>query len=819
MIEDSELRDLFQIESEEHLQIIEKGLLELEKNPNDLETLHLIFREAHSMKGASRMLGLSDIESISHLFEDMLGKASRGEFMITSDLIDTFYYALDATRKMVGESVSGELSGVDVVDVLDRLLAVKPPEGKSSSVRAEEKSERTETAEPKQEKITFPAEPVKVQVKETSAAEKMIPEKISQEMPAEIKPAVNESVSAEENARKTEKTEIDRIIESKKSSIVGLPQKSEENREEKKKTDTMRVDPAKLDSLMIQASELVVTKNRITNRIREINEVSYYLEELQRFLSESQKLFSALGKGGQNESQKTFILSQLSELNGRQCEKVGSLVSSVNILRKNMGIDISRLGFSTMKTERSIYNIRMLPLSTVFSLFHRTVRDMNRETGKNVNLIIEGGETTVDKQILEELKDPLMHLVRNAIDHGIEKPEDRISAGKPESAELKITGKGFSDTVIIEIKDDGKGIDLESVKRKAEEKGLFTHDELNAMDRKKLFSIIFMHGFSTRNTVTDLSGRGVGMDVVKSFVEKFKGDIETESEIGKGCRFRIRLPIKFSTTNILITSLGGQKFGFPTDFVVLTRTVQPKNIFQLEGKSAVLIENEPVYLANLSDYLERPEFHSKQIVSSFPCVVLNVDGTKAAVIVDSVIEKNEVILKPFDGILKRVRNVTGAAILDSGEVCIVVNPRDIIDSIFRNSFTVQPTAEKKVPKIKKVLVADDSLTTRVQLKRILENEGIEVSLAVDGLDAWNLISNEDFNCVLSDMEMPNMDGLDLVRKVRDSKYRSLPVIILTSIGSDEKIKETLDAGADAYLVKSKFDRKDLLGVIEKYFNE
>lgn len=818
MIEDSELRDLFQIESEEHLQIIEKGLLELEKNPNDLETLHLIFREAHSMKGASRMLGLSDIESISHLFEDMLGRASRGEFVINSALIDTFYYALDATRKMVEESVTGNVSGVDVVDVLDRLLAVKPPEGRSSSVKSEEKV-YTDTKAPEKTQEIKPvvSEPVKEEIIKISSVEKILPEKKSEEVHSEVKPpSVQESVSREEL---TEKTEIDRIIESKKSSIVGLPQKGEESREEKKKTDTMRVDPAKLDSLMIQASELVVTKNRITNRIREINEVSYYLEELQRFLSESQKLFSTLGKGVQNESQKTFIISQLSELNGRQCEKVGSLVSTINVLRKNMGIDISRLGFSTMKTERSIYNIRMLPLSTVFTLFHRTVRDMNRETGKNVNLIIEGGETTVDKQILEELKDPLMHLVRNAIDHGIEKPEDRVSAGKSESAELRITGKGYSDTVIIEIRDDGKGIDLESVKRKAAEKGLFTYDELNLMDRKKLFSIIFMHGFSTRNTVTDLSGRGVGMDVVKNFVEKFKGDIETESEPGKGCRFRIRLPIKFSTTNILITSLSGQKFGFPTDFVVLTRTVQPKNIFQLEGKSAVLIENEPVYLANLSDYLERPEFQARQIVSSFPCVVLNVDGTKAAVIVESVIEKNEVILKPFDGILKRVRNVTGAAILDSGEVCIVVNPRDLIDSIFRKSFAVHSSEEKKVPRIKRILVADDSLTTRVQLKRILENEGMEVSLAVDGLDAWNLISTEDFTCVLSDMEMPNMDGIDLVRKVKESKYRSLPIVILTSIGSEEKIKETLDAGADAYLVKSKFDRKDLLGVIEKYFNE
>ncbi|HMW05846.1 MAG TPA: hybrid sensor histidine kinase/response regulator [Leptospiraceae bacterium] len=816
MIEDQELRDLFQIESEEHIQVIEKCLLSLEKNPQDYDMLHLIFREAHSMKGASRMLGISDIESIAHILEEVLGKASRGEVQITSNHIDIYYEGLDAIKKLVNEAVTGESSGIDVVTVLDRLLESKnnfapvtdSKGGKPQVITTIEKKE-TQESKPKEEIIQTPEKEIK--------SEEKIEEKPKLETPPNsvIKP----------NPPKEEpiNSDIDKIIESKKASVVDTPSAKKEIETDKnkqqvdsKKTDTMRVDSSKLDALMIQTGELIVTKNRILNRVKEVGDAYYSYEELYRTVQETRNILSNFINQNDLSPKHKFFLNQLQEINTKQTEKLEILEENISQLRKNLSNDTTRLSMTSMKIERRIYNLRMLSLSNVFSLFHRTIRDLSRETGKNVQLEIIGGETTIDKQILEEIKDPLMHILRNAVDHGIEAKEERIKNGKPELATITLFGKSHSDTVVIEIKDDGKGLDVEKIKNKALEKGLYSQEELNQMDQKRIFSIIFQHGFSTQSAVSNLSGRGVGMDVVKNFVEKFKGDIETESELGKGTTFRIKLPIKFSTTHILIISVGNQKFGFPTENIVLSKTIHPKDIFILEGRSTVIIEKQPVHLVQLSQYLEISQIKPKKLNAPTPCLFIQSDGMRLALAVDAVIEKNEVIIKSFDGILKKVRNVSGATILDSGEICIVLNPKELMKTITKTNMTVAvETLEIESKKIH-ALVVDDSLTTRVQIKRILESEGYIVEVGIDGEDGWTKLKSGNFDLVVTDMEMPKLNGLEFTKRIKNSNtYAETPVIILTSLGSEENIKQGMDAGADAYLVKTKFDRKDLLQIVKR----
>lgn len=824
MIEDQELRELFQIESEEHIQVIEKCLLTLEKNPEDYDTLHLIFREAHSMKGASRMLGISDIESIAHIFEEVLGKASRGEFKITSKQIDVYYEGIDAIKKLVNEAVTGEESDVDVILVLDKLLESKNDvisNGIEKNEIISKKVLKEETNKP--EEIIDPIKPIEVS-----------PEVIKSEANEKIKtePAISNPISEvietplpSKHLPTEIKPEIDKIIESKKASVVDTPSKKISESESQKpissdpkKVDTMRVDPSKLDALMIQTGELIVTKNRILNRVKEVSDINYSYEELARTLQETKNLLSNFSKQTDLTTKQKFFITQLQDLSNKESIKLDILEGNIHKLKKNLGNDTTRLSQTSVKIERRIYNLRMLPLSSVFNLFHRTVRDLSRETGKNVQLITLGGETTVDKQILEDLKDPLMHIIRNAVDHGIEDKNNRLKSGKEELSTITLSGKSQSDTIIIEIRDDGKGLDLEKIKSKAIEKGLYTADELNNMDKKRIYSIIFQHGFSTQTNVSNLSGRGVGMDVVKSFVEKFKGDIETESELGIGTSFRLKLPIKFSTTHVLIIAVGNQKFGFPTDNVILSKTIHPKDIFILEGQATVVIENEPVRLVHLANYLEISQVKTKAILSPTACLFIQSDGVKLAIAIDAVIEKQEVIVKVFEGILKRVRNVSGATILDSGEICIVLNPKDLVKTILHKNISVIveeiPTTETV---LKKILVVDDSLTTRVQIKRILETEGFSVDLGVDGEDGWNKLSSGEYGLVVSDMEMPKMNGLEFTKKIKDStKLKNTPVIILTSLGSEENIKQGMDAGADAYLIKTKFDRKDLLQIIKRF---
>lgn len=815
MIEDQELRELFQVESEEHIQVIEKCLLTLEKNPHDYDILHLIFREAHSMKGASRMLGLSDIESIAHIFEEVLGKASRGEFQITPAQIDIYYAGIDAIKKLVNEAVTGEESDVDVISVLDKLLEsknaisqkIETNETKSNGIVLEKKErEENKTANPKQQ---IKSEPVE-------AVTPIIPQVKTEEIPKE------ETLSPSIQPKQETKKEIDKIIESKKASVVDTPSKKEVDTDknkpapDQKKVDTMRVDPAKLDALMVQTGELIVTKNRILNRVKEVGDAYYSYEELLRTVQETRNLLSNFAKQNDLTPKHKFFLTQLQELSTKETSKLEALEENINRLKKNLSNDTTRLSLTSMKIERRIYNLRMLSLSSVFSLFHRTVRDLSRETGKNVQLVIVGGETTVDKQILEELKDPLMHIIRNAVDHGIEDKEVRIQNDKQELATITLFGKSQSDTVLIEIKDDGKGLDLEKIKAKAEEKGLYSKDELGRMDNKKIYSIIFQHGFSTQTNVSNLSGRGVGMDVVKSFVEKFKGDIETESELGKGTTFRIKLPIKFSTTHVLIISVGNQKFGFPTDNVILSKTIHPKDIFLLEGQSTVVIEKQPVHLFQLANYLEISQIKAKKITSPTPCLFIQSDGIKLALAVDSVIEKNEVIIKSFDGILKKVRNVSGATILDSGEICIILSPKELVKTITKNNISIVVEDLPLATKTSRILVVDDSLTTRVQIKRILETEGFDVEIGIDGEDGWSKMNAEKFSLVVTDMEMPKLNGLEFTKRIKASeRLKDTPVIMLTSLGSEENIQQGMDAGADAYLVKTKFDRKDLLQIIKR----
>jgi two-component system, chemotaxis family, sensor kinase CheA len=388
MIEDEELRELFRIESEEHIQIIEKGLLDLEKNPKDYETLHLIFREAHSMKGASRMLGISDIESIAHIFEEVLGKASRGEFEITGSFIDTYYEALDAMKNLVSEAVTGEKTDVDVVAILDKLLSNKPDESNVSSATM---ISRTKEAPPTQVESTSTPSIVNVTPTPVTAPvsqpldvkPEIIPEKESSVIQIEEPKKVSET--------KQELSEIDKIIESKKASIVNSPPtvaKKEDPKDKKnteqKKMDTMRVEPAKLDSLMVQSGELIVTKNRISNRVKEAGEIQYIYEETIRTILEGTKILTQIDKDSTLSPKIRFIVSQFMEVYQKQSLKFELLGQSIKDLKKVLTHDVTRLSMTALKIERSIYNIRMLSLNNVFTLFHRTIRDLGRETGKNL---------------------------------------------------------------------------------------------------------------------------------------------------------------------------------------------------------------------------------------------------------------------------------------------------------------------------------------------------------------------------------------------------------------------------------------------------
>jgi two-component system, chemotaxis family, sensor kinase CheA len=722
MIEDEKLRELFKAESEEHLQHLDDALLRLEKTPADLALLEEAFREAHSLKGAARMLGLNGIETPAHGLEDKLNAARHGTQPLSAGTLARMSAEVTEIRRLAQEAV-----------------AVGTTQGTGA---------RSEPA---------PMAPV-----------------AGTALAAAATPAGASTAQAQAEAAAPAPSAPFRI-------------------------ESVRVDTRKLDALMTHAGELTVTRTRVARRLADIDALIDQSEEWVRREAARRPGPGAAGAGG--------ALEQLRAPLAR--------------LRAGFAEDSTRLDYIAGELESGIRLARLLPLDNVFRLFPRLVHDLGRDQGKEVALAIEGEETNADKRILEEIKDPLMHMLRNAVDHGIEPPQAREQAGKAPTGTVRIKASQIAGSVVIEVSDDGRGLDEEAIKRAALKRGLASDDALAEMSPAQVQSLIFAPGMSTASFLTDVSGRGVGMGVVRANVERLNGSIEIESAPGKGTSIRILLPVTLTTVRVLIVGVNGHPYGLPAECVQVLKTVAAEQVFAVEGRDAILHQGRPVSVARLADLLELPqpaEFGKACAApAASPCVVLLQSGEAFGVLVDALLDEQEVVLKPQSALLERVRNVAGATILDSGEICMVLNAQDLLASIRKGAAPAAPpeTVEAAARK-KAILLAEDSITTRTQEVRILENAGYEVVAAADGLEAWNRLATRAFDAVVTDIIMPNLDGLGLAERIRrEPRYAELPIILVTSLASDEDKRRGLEAGANAYLTKPAFDQKLLLDCLER----
>ena len=501
----------------------------------------------------------------------------------------------------------------------------------------------------------------------------------------------------------------------------------------------------------------------------------------------------------------------------RRMEAIQRMGGILEELKSAVGEDGSKLALIASELEDGVRSVRLLPLSTLFSLFPRMVRDLARSQSKSIDLIVEGGETTADKRIIEEMKDPLMHMIRNAVDHGIETPEAREEAGKPPTAVILLKASQTASSIVIEIRDDGRGLDTQAIQKTAVRKKLRREEELAGMETAQIHSLIFAPGFSTSTFISDVSGRGVGLDVVRANVERLKGIIRVASMPGRGCAFTIQLPVTIATTRVLIVETRGVSYAVPVEFVKTTRRVHREEIFTLDGRGAMMLFDKPVSVARLSTVLELPEQQIDAEAHATPCIVVTVGDESLALLVDTVADEQEIVLKRQSRLLKRVRNISGATILGTGRVCMVLNAVDLIKSSGkRGRSIVSDVGPAEEERKKVILLAEDSITTRTQMKRILESAGYEVTAAVDGLDAFNKLGGNDFDAVVSDVQMPNLDGLSLAAKIRqDPRYREVPIILVTSLSSDDDKKAGIEAGANAYIPKPTFDQNVLLDTLRR----
>ena len=851
MIEDVELAALFKAECEEHLQMLDEGLLCLENGACDAAQSEQLFRAAHSLKGTARMLGVGGVEVVAHRFEDALALVRRAPQALAPDAADRLSNALQAMRLLVQEAASGEVANVDLSAVLanlDALDAPSSPAPRVELVRANDLDSPTfaasehaiplpgamppapETASSTRASSTKreDANPLASEPELASRSEKQFEKSLTKEETPDWKraqaplrvptaglaPSSNQSsfpnaalvVDETPAAVSSMKTVPDAALTKDVAvSTVAAPFQIE----------TMRVEPARLDALTTLAGELIVTTTRLSRGLAEVGALADLLEEWSKDAPgrlSARRLSASVQAGASLEEWERFCARR-----DAQMEHIEVLLAE---LHRATADDGARLRAVSQELAEGIRNVRLLPLSTIFSLFGRMVRDQARESDKEVRLIIEGGETTADKRVLEELKDPLMHIVRNAVDHGIETPEAREQAGKPRAATLTIRAYRTAINVVVEIIDDGRGLDEVAIARVAKARRVASDDELGAMSREEIQRLILKPGFSTAPLVTDLSGRGVGLDVVATNVERLKGSLHLESKPGAGCTFRLRLPISVATTRVLLARVAGHTYALPVEAVEGMRLVAPDEIFTIKGRQTIRIDGRPVSVAHARDVLEVKTASSTNAENPRlrPCVILASGDERLGLFVDELTDEQEIILKPLGAMLKRVRNVAGATILGTGEVCMVLHPADILKSVrVRGTFSPMPELESAAvvaPKL--ILLVDDSITTRTQEKRILEAAGYEVVVAVDGSDAWGKIATRAFDAIVSDVEMPNMNGLELTTRIRgDAKYKEIPIILVTSLASDADRARGAEAGANAYITKGSFDQKVLIETVRR----
>ncbi len=758
MINDPELRDIFKVESNERLENMDNGLLALEKNPEDAETLKGMFREAHSLKGSSRMLGEDRLEKVAHVFEDLLGMAAKGEIQFTSEIVDELFAGVSGMRKLADEVVENvEKSQVDVEALVNALKALCQTGKASSGIDLD---------------MGAPAQGLKTPLKTDPGPEENLPGKQPEEAPSAPENQAPAEPPPQKKPAKTDKAEPAYRV------------------------DTIRVDTQKLDRLINQTGELAVIRTRLRQRLQDAGNLMDLWQDLERAL---------------------YHFSHLPGLSQAIHDLPAELAQMIQAMQQNLYEDNTELELVARDLEDGVRHLRLLPLSTIFNLFPRMVRDLTRSLDRTVALQITGADTTVDKHILEQIKSPLTHMVRNAVHHGLESPKTRAENKKDPTGVLHLNAFKTATHVIIEVRDDGRGIDLDAVRAKAVANNLLRADEAKEADKNLLLSLIFKSGFTTSKMITNISGRGVGLDVVASEVSQLKGTIEVDTTPGKGCCFTIQLPISLTTSKVFIIRVQDRQFGIPVDFVKQVRQIKKEDVFNDNGRAAINMDQSPVSIVPLASLLEIGAPHP----GYGPCLILKSGPDRIGILVDEIEDELEVVVKPHGNLLKQVRNISGSTILGTGNVCTVLDPPDLVSTAYTLGSTGliardEEKIEEQERAARHVLLVEDSITTRTQEKRILESAGFEVTTAVDGLDGWTKLSNRFYDAVVSDIEMPNLDGLNLTRRIREhEQFQTLPVILVTSLSKDEDRRKGLEVGANAYISKPSFDQSTLIDTLER----
>ncbi len=877
----SSIVEFFIVEAGEHVQSLNNGLLSLERDPSNRSIIDELFRAAHTLKGSAAMMGFQGISDVAHKAEDMLGQFRSGSMPIVKATLNFLFDTVDAVKIMV-DNVSSkrpedpllvESIAQSYKDVIESLRA--GAEASASAVvpapTPPPKQEAKPSASPPSLAAPKPAplparpqheddidlawektfnisddEPIAVEPLEETEHEAgpaaSIP--LQAEPPAGKEappPAQKEQPAAvSEGTPPAEPPSLKQEIEDAKR--LGLLEKRGGGRRATDAGDIekqfIRVNIERLDNLMNLVGEMVVNRNRLASQVDLIKslreELTFSQNRLIHEIKKFEEKYEYTLTYGTPQQQTVEQPHDFFELEFDRYDdfnllsrKLTEITNDTNEIMTELAgffdsfeLDTSRISSITTNLQNEITMARMVEMDKLYQLFQRLVRDLAQDEGKQVNMVVSGGDTKIDKTIFEIIGDPIMHMIRNAISHGIETPEERQAKGKEPAGSLILKSRHEGNSIMLEIEDDGRGMDPDVLRSAAVEKGFMSATEAQSLTDLETISLIFRPGFSTAKTVGKISGRGVGMDVVSAHLAKINGRIEIKTEKNVGTRFTIRLPLTLAISQALIVKFKDFEIAVPMTLVEETTRFSHKEIQRAAGEEMVNLRGTMVRLLKLNDVLSAGKFPKKEENFRFPTLILGMAEKRLALMVEDILSREEIVVKSLGEYLKGVRMFSGASISGEGNVRLILN----VSSLFGDEAAVatkasfvsaKEAAQEPVTRKPRVLVVDDSISIRKYVQRFLDRTGYEVETAPDGMEALNIMSKAKFDVVITDLEMPVMHGYDLIAEMkRNSALVAIPVIVLTSRAGDKHKQKAVEMGAQDYLIKP-FEEQEMLGALKK----
>ena len=769
-MEDTSMLELFQLEVEAQATVLNDGLLSLESDPGSPKVLESLMRAAHSVKGAARIVALDAAVNLAHVMEDCFVAAQNQKITLEADGVDIMLHAVDLLSNISQQGQSWVAQNrSDIEFTREQLAALLTPGA----------------APVKREPVAAAAAPPQ---QTAQASGTLSPPVAPSPPPVAAKNPAGKGAIASPNAAKPDPSQAagadagDRVV---------------------------RVSADNLNRIMGLAGESLIEANWLQPFADSLTLLKKRQLELSKILENFQQSLSI------NHYQDADTFLNAARAKERECREIlGDRVIELELYARRTGSLSDRL-------YQEVIASNMRPFNDGVQGFPRMIRDLARKLNKQVKFEIAGKSTPVDRDILKKLEAPLTHILRNAVDHGLEMPEERIAAGKPPEGTMRLEAVHRGGMLSITIIDDGKGVDPERLRQKVIDKGLSTPEMASQLDDSELLEFLFLPGFSTAKQVTEISGRGVGLDIAKSMAQEVGGTIRASSQVGKGTSFHFQLPLTLSVVRTLLVEISGEPYAFPLARIEQIVIVNREEISSVENRQYFTMDNRNIGLISAYQILELQETHNSS--DTLAVVVIGEQSDFYGLVVDKFLGEHDLVVRPLDARLGKVQDISAAALMGDGSPILIVDVSDLmrsVDNLLNNSHLNRIVSsnnngdEAIADTRKSILVVDDSITVREMERKLLQNKGYKVDVAVDGMEGWHAVSSNHYDLVVSDVDMPRMNGIEFTNKIKNSpKLNKIPVIIVSYKDREEDRLRGLEAGADYYLTKSSFQDDTLVNAV------